>query len=119
MPNYRRDAVLAAVALAVLLGLLVVDRTTGTLLGPVPAVSGVLGALLIELGFLRYPAITGLWERPAVQFGSVVAVVAGGTWAYGIVGPPVVAVLCWGLLTYFLLLGAVLAVGHDPLAAVE
>jgi hypothetical protein len=119
MPNYRRDAVLAAVALAVLLGLLVVDRTTGTLLGPVPAVSGILGALLIELGFLRYPAITGLWERPAVQFGSVVAVVAGGTWAYGIIGPPVVAVLCWGLLTYFLLLGAVLAVGHNPLAAVE
>lgn len=38
---------------------------------------------------------------------------------YATVGPPVAAMLCWGLLTYFLLLRAVLLGGHDPLVAVE
>lgn len=117
MSSYRRDALLAATALSTLLGLLIVERRAGTLWRPVVAVLGVLGALTVEFGFLRYATLTALWERPAAQFGSVLVGIAGGVWAYEIVGPSVVAVLCWGLLTYFLLLGAVLVVGHNPLAA--
>ncbi len=118
MPHYRRDGLLAAVALAALVGLLIVDGTTGALWQPIPAIAGVLGALLIELGFLRYPLAT-LWERPVVQLGALVAVVVGGAWTYQAAGPAAVGSLCWGLLTYFFLLGTTLLIGHNPLAVVE
>jgi hypothetical protein len=116
MPNHRRDALLALVALATLSGFLLAERALGALWRLHPAVSGVLGALLIELGFLRYDTLAGLWERPAVQLGGVLTVIAGGVWAYNTAGPAVVAVLCWGVLTYVFLLGVVFAVGHNPLA---
>lgn len=118
MPNYRRDALLAAVALATLVGFLIARETAEALWQPIPALTGALGALLIELGFLRY-SLVELWERPSVQLGGLVVVVAGGVWTYEAVGPPAVGVLCWGLLFYFLILGTTILVGYNPLAVVE
>jgi|APHM01.1.fsa_nt_gi hypothetical protein len=119
MPNYRRDGLLATTALAVLLGVLLLEGTTEMLWRPIPAVAGVLGALVIEFGFLRYRSVPRWWDHSAVQFGGLVAVLVSGMVGYITVGAPVVVALCWGLVTYFLLLGAVLTVGHNPLAVIE
>lgn len=116
MVSYRRDSLLAAGTLGVLLSALVVEEALASLLDVVPALAGIAGALLVEAAFLRSPAVTELWERPSVQVGSGVAVSAGGLGAYVVVGPAVLATLCWGIVTYFALLGAVLALGENPLA---
>jgi len=116
MPNYRRDASLAVVALVTLLALLAAESALNALWRPVPAAAGVVGALLLELWFLRSGTLARRWERPSVHLGSLVAVVASGIWAYVTAGPPVVATLCWGLLTYFALLGTVVTLGHNPIA---
>jgi hypothetical protein len=116
VPSYHRDAALAAGVLAALVGLLWATDATEALWQPAPAAVGVLGALVVELVFLRSPSLAALWERRVVQLGGVVAVVGGGAWAYQTLGPSAVAILCWGLSTYFVLLGAVLVFDRNPLA---
>lgn len=117
MPTYRRDAVLALCVLAVAVSVLRVERALGTLLSPAAALAGVAVALLVEVVFLRSAAVATLWERPAVQIGTTAALLAGGLIAALAVGPPVLAALCWGLVTYFLLLGGLLLLGTNPSAA--
>lgn len=116
MSSYHRDAALAAGAVAALVGLLWATDATEALWQPAPAAVGVLGALVVELAFLRSPSLAALWERRVVQLGGVVAVVGGGAWVYQTLGPSAVAILCWGLSTYFVLLGAVLVFDRNPLA---
>ena len=115
----RRDALLAALASAGLLALLVSQDAVGALAGPVAITGGVTGALVVELGFLRSTTVQDLWRRPLVQVGSTAAVLAAGTIAYTAGGAAVIAALCWGLATYFVLLGAVVGLGTNPLAGSE
>ena len=119
MSNYRQDGLLATTALAALLGVLLAEGTVWVLWRPVPAGAGVIGALVVEFAFLRYRSVSGRWDHPAVRLSGLAVVLSGGLAGYLVVGAPAVAVLCWGLVTYFLLLGAVLTVGHNPLAAIE
>jgi hypothetical protein len=116
MSTYRRDALLAALTLGTLLGVLAVGRSIHTLTGPIPAAAGVAGALLVEGAFLRSGVVAALWERPIVQFGSTLGVLAGGVTLAVVTGPTVVATLCWGLATYFVLLAAMVVLGENPLA---
>jgi len=117
MPTYRRDAVLALCVLTVLLGVLLTENALWTLARPGPALSGLMCALFVEGVFLRADTVARLWERPTVQIGSTAALLIGGLLAYLAVGPPALAVLCWGLVTYFVLLVAVLVLGRNPLIA--
>jgi len=117
MSTYRRDALLALCVLVVCLGVLRVERALGTLLSPVTLLAGVAVALLAEMVFLRSGMVATLWERPSIQIGSTVTLLAGGLLSYLALGPPVLAALCWGLATYFCLLGALLLL-DDPFAAV-
>jgi len=117
MSTYRRDALLAALTLGTLLSVLAVERSIHALTRPIAPVAGVAGALLVEGAFLRSGAVAALWERPIVQFGSTLAVLVGGLTLAAVAGPTVVATLCWGLATYFVLLAAVLVLGENPLAA--
>lgn len=109
MPNYRRDALLAAAVAVALLGVLATRGALEALLAPVSITGGVVSALLVEALFLRSDFVASLWKRPVVHVGGGLGVVAGGLVAYSLAGPTVLAALCWGLATYFLLLGALLA----------
>lgn len=115
----RRDALLAALVSGGLLTLLVSQNAVGALASPVAITGGVAGALVVELAFLRSTTVQDLWRRPIVQVGSTAAVLAAGTIAYTAGGAVVIAALCWGLATYFVLLGAVVVFGTNPLAGSE
>lgn len=119
MTNYYRDAILALVALAALLGVLVVRGEVSALGRPLAIGVGVASALPVEIAFLRSGMIEQAWNHPVIRAGCTLGVITGGLAAYATVGPPVPAALCWGLATYFVLLGAVLALDANPLAAVR
>jgi hypothetical protein len=110
--NYRRDATLAAAVLSVLVGLLAWRGRLDALLGPIPAVVGVAGALAIEAAFLTVPTVARAWDRPAIQVAGTLAVLAGALVAFSVAGAAAVAAVCWGLLAYFGLLAVALARGR-------
>jgi hypothetical protein len=102
------DALLAAVVLLGLVAVgLVADGGTA-LLDPAAAAVGVAGALVLELPFLLAPERAhAVWTRSGVRAGAALVTLVGGAAAALLVGPTVVGALVWGLVTYFLLLGAV------------
>jgi len=100
-----RDATLAAVSAGALLAVLAVTAPLSTLARPAVAATGIAAALAVEALFVADTPAAELWERPAVQVGSAVALVGGGVVGVAATGPWVVAAACWGLATYFVLLG--------------
>ncbi|WP_226022254.1 hypothetical protein [Halomicrobium salinisoli] len=113
---HARDDLLALLAVGALLALLARRSGLGALANPAAAVAGVAGAVLIEAAFLRYPELGAAWDRPLVHLGGLGAVLLAGVGAYLLVGSPIVAALCWGLVTFLLLLAAVVVTGRNPLA---
>ncbi|WP_254822285.1 hypothetical protein [Haloglomus halophilum] len=101
-PARVRDGVLAGGCLASLLYVLGPDGRQ-RLRDPGAALAGIGCALALEWAFIRYPEqLLSLWERPAVNRGSALALLGGGLLARG--APRVLAAACWGLVTYFGLL---------------
>lgn len=118
MDPRHRDGLLALATLAALLAVSVWAGLAVDPLDPAPAVAGTLGALALEVVFLRYPDRTrALWARSAVRGPSVLLVVGGALVAARTgAGPFVVAALAWGLVAYLVLLAAVLAGIRNPLS---
>ncbi|WP_276261446.1 hypothetical protein [Haloglomus litoreum] len=100
-----RDGTLAVLALLGLVGILG-SEAGRRLRDPVAALGGVGTALAVEWAFLRYPdRLLSLWERPLVNRGSAVALVAG---AFAVRRyPRMLAAGIWGLATYLVLLARV------------
>lgn len=109
MTDYRRDAALAGCCGAVLVAVLLVTGGTATLARPGAVLAGVFGALVVEAAFLADTPAAELWARPPVQVGAALALVGGAVGTAAVLGPVVVAVACWGLVTYFALLALTLA----------
>jgi hypothetical protein len=102
----HRDGLLALLALVGLMLPLGPDRWR-RLRDPGAALVGVGAALAVEWAFLRYPErLLSLWERPAVNRGSALALVGGGALARR--HPRFLVAGVWGLLTYLGLLGRLL-----------
>ena len=116
MQSTTRDAILAATSAGALLAVLAVTASLSALARPAVVATGVGAALAVEALFVADTPAAELWERPAVQAGSATALVVGAGLAVWALGPWVVAAVCWGLATYFGLLGLLLAGvwGADP-----
>ncbi len=116
MADHRRDALLAVVALSAVGGGLVATRTAAALTGPLAVGGGVAGALALEALFLRVDRLADAWDRPGVWATATLATVGVGAVALRAGGAVVAAALCWGLVTYLLLLAAVVAGVGNPVA---
>lgn len=116
MADHRRDGLLAVVALSALLGGVLAAGRAAALASPGAVLAGVVGALALETLFLRADRLAAAWDRPAVWAPATVATVACGALGLWLGGAVVVAVLCWGLVAYLLLLGAVVLTGTNPVA---
>lgn len=117
MSTRRSDAVSAAlVALAVWIIGRIDGRTPRELLRPRSFLTGVVAAIAIEVGFALWPERADrLWRRPAVRFGSPVALVGAVLLAGRHARGTVVAATLGGLAGYFsLLAGIVVGVVPDP-----
>jgi len=118
MDMYRRDALFAVVALAVLVAVGARLAGAGVFLTPLAVTVGVAGALAIEAVFLRYPdVLLPVWERTGVAVASAVLVLVGGVVAVRYV-PWLVGAAAWGLVVYLVLSALVLAGVGNPVAAV-
>ena len=118
MNPYLRDGLLAVVGLFALLSATVWTVGVEPVLDPLAVAGGVFVALVVEAAFLRYPGLLhSLWERRGVPTASLLAVLACGVAAVRY-GPVVAGILVWGLATYLLLLGCVLAGLGNPLGFV-
>ncbi len=113
----RRDASLAAASGVALLAVLAVTESLSLLAEPRSAAAGVAAALAVEALFVAETPAGDLWERPVVQIGSLVALVAGGAVAVAVDGHWLVAAACWGLATYFVLLALLVAGVWNPAAS--
>ncbi|MFC7139021.1 hypothetical protein ACFQMA_04110 [Halosimplex aquaticum] len=116
-PSVARDALLAVVCGVALLTLLAVTESLSLLVRPGSAAAGIAAALAVEALFVADTPAGDLWERPAVQAGSVVALAAGGVVAVAVGGRWFVAAACWGVATYFVLLALVLTGVWNPTAS--
>lgn len=116
MTDFRRDALLAGCTLGGLVAILAATDAAARLFDPVAAGLGVAGAFVVEIVFLRSATVTRLWRQPTVQLSGAFVVTGGGALSYLLVGPAAVVALSWGIVTYFCLLGVILAVGDNPLA---
>ena len=110
------DAVLAAVALAIVVGIgfaVEVDVDTTVLL----AAAG--GVVVVELLLSRWaPLVRSVWERPLVRPLAVTAVVVVAV-VGAFLAPSLVFALLWGGLGgYLVLAGTVLLLGGPPFAGV-
>jgi hypothetical protein len=116
--THRRDALAAVGALVALVAAGLWTVGADPLVAPAGVATGVVGALVVEAVFLRYPdRLLSVWASTGVAVAGVVAVLllgAGAVW----VAPWVLGAVCWGLVTYLVLLGCVLAGGGNPLARV-
>jgi hypothetical protein len=113
-----RDGLLACLALAGLDGYLRRVGERDSVRSPIAALVGVLGAVVVEAAMLRYPETTrAVWERPAVQAGSLVGVLVGSRALARHCGSWTVAACWWGLLAYLGMLACVLADRENPVAA--
>lgn len=118
MDPRHRDGLLAAAGLVALLAGAVAAEALGAVVDPLAAATGVAGAVLLEVAFLRYPdRLLAVWERRGVPLVGLLVVTAVGAVATLAV-PAVLGVLVWGLATYLVLLAVVLAGLGNPLAPV-
>ncbi|MCL9812495.1 hypothetical protein [Natranaeroarchaeum aerophilus] len=102
MTTARRDGGLATVALFGALGAAVL---TDVALSPVWLLCGALGTIGLEAIAMRYrEAVRALWERPVVQVGSLVGVLAGTALAAVYRSRIVVSLLVGGLGAYLCVL---------------
>ena len=111
-----RDGALAVVGLGALTVL--AWRTVGlaVLLDPHAVVVGVLGAVALEVLFLRYPSVLlNAWERPGVPVLALVGLLGVSIVAVTLV-PWLVGAGLWGLAVYLGVLGCVLAGVGNPVA---
>lgn len=115
MADVRRDGLLALATLAVLVGAGTRFVGVAPFLRPLAVVTGVVGALGIEWGFLASPALAAGWERRGVPAAGAVAVLAVAA-AVAPRAPWLLGAAAWGLLTYGCLLGCVLAGWGNPVA---
>ena len=111
MKPRHRDGLLALVVGG---GLLAVASANGLraadLFQPTALALGGAGALGLELLMARFPERSvALWERRSVRVGGSVLVVGGGALLAATAGTWVLAALCGGLATYFVLLALVLS----------
>jgi hypothetical protein len=112
-----RDGRLALLALVGLGELLRRRRETGALRSLPTALLGVVGAIAIEAAMLRYPEATrAVWERPAVQAGSLLGLLAGGRTLVRHHGAWTAAACWWGLIAYLGMLACVLAGRNNPVS---
>lgn len=112
----HRDGVLAVLGLAGLVTVVTATTGPGALLDPRAVAVGVLGAVTVELAFLRYPERTlAVWERPGVPVAALAALFVSAVVAVRYV-PWLVPACCWGLVVYLVLLACVLAGLGNPLA---
>ncbi|WP_436930378.1 hypothetical protein [Halosimplex halobium] len=114
MQSTTRDALLAAASAAVLLAVLAATGSLPLLTRPAAVATGIGAALAVEALFVADTPATDLWERPAVQVGSALALVAGAALAVWTAGAWLVAAACWGLATYFVLLALLVAGVWEP-----
>jgi hypothetical protein len=113
-----RDGALAFLALAGLGELLRRHEEMGALRSLPAALLGLLGAVAIEAAMLRYPDLTrAVWERPEVQAGSLLGLLAGGRALTTRYGTWTAAACWWGLIAYLGLLAFVLAGRENPVAS--
>jgi hypothetical protein len=103
----HRDGLLAlllAVALAGGVGWFATPVT------PTPLVVGVVGTLVLELVLAtRAETVRRYWRKPVVRVGAVAVLFAGLWVGWQALGGRVLVVVLAGLVTYLLLVGAVLA----------
>ncbi len=106
-----RDAALALVSTLALLGVAsVLDVDRDRLLDPRSLTVGVVGALLVEAAFVRYPEWSQeRWYRRSTQVTATLLVVVGGGVLTLAAGVWVLSALLAGLATYFVLLALSLA----------
>jgi hypothetical protein len=109
-----RDALLATGCVGALSAALGLTASLSLLARPVVVAVGVTAGLAVEALFVADTPAAELWERPAVQAASVVALVGGAGLAVWAGGPWAVAVVWWGLATYFLLLALLVAGVWNP-----
>jgi len=85
-------------------------------LAPRPFLAGVAAAVVVEVGFARWPTRAGrFWRRPVVRVGSPVVLVAATLAAARRAGAAPVAAMLGGLAGYFaLLVGIVGGVVPEP-----
>jgi hypothetical protein len=104
LPRDGLLALLPAVALAVCVGWFAVPVT------PTPVVVGVAGTLLLELLLAtRVETVRRYWRNAVVQIGAVAGLVVVLWLGWQTLGGRVLVVALAGLVTYLLLVGAVLA----------
>jgi hypothetical protein len=114
-PEYR-DGLLALAGLVSLSALAAWTVGAETLLDPVGAAAGVAGAVVIEGIFLRYSEqALGLWNRRGVPVLGLSIVLVVGVVALS-VAPLLLVATVWGLLSYLVLLGFVLAGLQNPVS---
>jgi len=115
MADVRRDGCLA---LATLAGLVVVGTHlvgVAPFVRPVAVVTGIVGALGVEWGFLASPTLAAGWERRGVPVAGAVGVLV----VAAVVAPRapwLLGAAAWGLVTYGCLLGCVLVGWGNPVA---
>lgn len=116
-PTLRRDCLLAVAALGGLSVIAVTMDVVGVLFRPLPFLVGVIGTLVLEALFLRYPAYTrALWQRRGIQVLSFVLLLSVGILAIRLGTGWLLASLAWGLVAYLGLVGIVAAGFNNPLS---
>lgn len=109
MSSYHRDAGFAVLCGLVFIAYLIRTGEVDTLRTVPVAVVGVVGALTVEALFVFDTPVTAIWTYRGGRAGSAVALIGSAVGLATLLGPPVVAAACWGLATYFVLLGITLA----------
>lgn len=109
MATLRRDATLAGFCGAVFLAFLSASGALTTLGDPRAVGVGVGAGVLVESAFLSGTRVVDWWKSPWVAPASalVLLLVASGLVVW--LGPVVLAAACWGLATYFVAFGFVVA----------
>lgn len=116
MHLYYRDGLLAVGSLVGLVAVGLLTTSASVFVHPVAIVTGVASATALEALFLRYSAwLLTVWERPGIALASVVALAWVALWAIWSV-QWVLGAIAWGLVTYLVFLGCVLAGLGNPVA---
>ncbi|WP_255149840.1 hypothetical protein [Halorarius halobius] len=117
MDPHLRDGLLAVCALGLLVVVAALAGAIGSLVDWQAAVVGVVGSLLLEALFLRYPDRSReLWERRPIQAAAFALIAGLGIAAMRSGLGWILAALAWGLVAYLLVLGVVVAGYPNPVA---